>query len=218
MVQRMKKKWIYWHGLLWAACACIIWVMPVRAETQSDPRAREMFDKVFQLVFGPQGSSLTYKVDIIGIYQTEGDIVYKNKKMQYQEKRYASWNDGVTAYMVDKKKKTVNVYSAHDDKKDAYLSKFKYNVDDFIYTVRPIGDDYEISAKLTKANALGIKEVKGIVAKSNLHPKSLRIKVSFFWTVVDISNFKSGGINDKDFVFPEKQFQGYQFIDHRTKE
>lgn len=67
--------------------------------------AKELFDKVFTMVFGPEGSSLSYSVNIVGLYKTQGDVVYKDKKISYEEKRFAAWEDGKVAYMVDKEKK-----------------------------------------------------------------------------------------------------------------
>ena len=40
-------------------------------------QAREMFDKVYQKTFGPQGSKLSYSVNIIGLYKTSGTIWLK---------------------------------------------------------------------------------------------------------------------------------------------
>ena len=34
--------------------------------------AKELFDKVFNLVFGPEGSSLSYSVNIVGQGEEEG--------------------------------------------------------------------------------------------------------------------------------------------------
>ena len=59
--------------------------------------ATELFYKVYNLVFGPQGSALSYKVNIIGLYRTEGNIIYKGKKLHYSEARYMAWEDGITA-------------------------------------------------------------------------------------------------------------------------
>ena len=36
-------------------------------ETETQPDARELFDKVFNMVFGPEGSSFTYSVNIVGL-------------------------------------------------------------------------------------------------------------------------------------------------------
>ena len=108
----------------------------------------QLFNKVYDLVFGPQGSALSYKVNIIGLYKTEGTIVYKGKKVHYSEKRYSAWEDGVTAYMVDKKKQEVNIYRYDDDEKDKYLSKFKYDVNNFDFSYTAQGDYYLITAKV----------------------------------------------------------------------
>lgn len=186
--------------------------------TTNEQQARNIFNKTYQLVFGPQGSSLHYDVNIIGLYKTSGDICYKGKKMRYSEERYASWNDGVTAYMVDRKKKSVDIYKASSDKKDKYLSKFKYNLNDFEYSWIHSGANYMLSMRLKHAKFMGVREVKGLIDSKTFDPLSLRIKVAFFWTTVKISNFKSGEINDQIFVFPYNQFKGYKFTDHRNED
>ena len=185
------------------------------AQSKNAEEARRMFDKVFTSVFGPQGSHVKYSVNILGIYKTEGAIEYKGKKQRYQEARYASWNDGVTAYMVDKKKKTVNIYNANDDNKDKYLSKFKYDVNNYEFSYVTRGNTYEITAKIKESNLFGIREVMAVVNKQNLHPQSLNIKLAFFRTTVKITEFKSGNISDDIFVFPANKFKDYEYTDHR---
>lgn len=181
-------------------------------------QARNIFNRTYQMVFGAQGSTLHYDVNIIGIYRTAGDIVYKGKKMRYSEERYASWNDGVTAYMVDRKKKKVEIYRADSDKKDKYLSKFKYNLNDFEYSWLPEKGDFRITMKLKNAKYFGIREVEGLIDGKTYYPISLRIKVAFFWTTVKISRFRSGNIGDQNFVFPHEQFKGYEMLDKRSEE
>jgi hypothetical protein len=187
------------------------------ASATSDPKARELFNKVYNMVFGPQGSALSYKVNIIGIYKTEGNIVYKGKKLHYAEARYMAWEDGITAYMVDKKKKLVNIYRFDDDNKDKYLSKFKYDVKNFDYSYEDDGDYYLITAKVKNAGFFGIKSVTARVYKTNLYPVSLTIKLSFFRTTVQVFDFRSGKIADSNFVFPKEKFKGYEFVDHRNE-
>ena len=75
-------------------------------EKSTSLQARQVFDEVYQKVFGPQGAALSYKVDIVGIYKTEGRIWYKGKKSRYQSSNSKSWNDGVTAYLVTDKKRS----------------------------------------------------------------------------------------------------------------
>lgn len=179
--------------------------------------ATELFNKVYNLVFGPQGSALSYKVNIIGLYRTEGNIVYKGKKLHYSEARYMAWEDGITAYMVDKKKQQVNIYRFDDDNKDKYLSKFKYDVKNFDYSYVTEGDFYLVTAKVKNPSLFGIRSVTARVRKDNLYPVSLTIKLALLHTTVQISNFRSGKIADSNFVFPKDKFQGYEFIDHRNE-
>jgi hypothetical protein len=198
----------------------VFFISSMNAETPNSNNAKEarnIFNRTYQLVFGPQGSMLHYDVNIIGIYKTAGDVYYKGKKMRYNEERYASWNDGVTAYMVDKKKKEVGIYQAESESKDKYLAKFKFNLNDFEYSWSPSKEGYLLSMKLKNAKLMGIREVKGLIDSKTFYPLSLRIKVAFFWTTVKISHFKSGQISDQLFVFPSSQFRGYQFLDKRNE-
>lgn len=181
----------------------------------NEKEARELFNKIYDLVFGEQGSSLSYSVNIIGLYKTSGTIMYKGNKVHYKESRYSAWEDGITAYMVDAKKKTVDIYDHNDDKKDEYLSKFKYDVNNFIFNYKTEGNHYIITAKIKDSSFFGIREVKAKIIKSNLHPVSMTIKLAIFSTTVKISNFKSGNIDDSNFTFPKKDFTKYKFTDHR---
>ncbi len=186
-----------------------------KTDAQNAREAKALFDKVYNLVFGPAGSSLQYDVNIIGIYKTQGSIIYKGEKIQYQEKRYCAWEDGTTAYMVDKQKKLVKVYRFEDDEKDEYLSKFKYDINNFAFSYRVVGDNYEITAKVRGAKFFGIKSVTALVNHKTLHPVSLKIKLNIFSTTVKISNFKAGGISDSAFKFPSSRFAGYKYEEHR---
>ncbi|MBO4665091.1 MAG: hypothetical protein J5663_11875 [Bacteroidaceae bacterium] len=197
--------------------ALLIGIGNAAAKSNNSEEARRMFDKIYLMVFGEQGSHVKYSVNILGLYKTEGAIEYKGKKQRYQEARYASWNDGVTAYMVDKKKQTVGIFDADDDNKDKYLSKFKYDVNDYIFSYVTKGNTYEITAELKHSSFFGIKEVVAVVDKHTLHPQSLNIKLAWFRTTVKITEFSSGNISDDIFIFPRKKFSEYEFVDHRKK-
>lgn len=194
-------------------------MLPVHcmAEEKQDAQteAQELFDKVYNMVFGPQGSSLSYSVNIIGLYKTQGDVVYKNKKIFYEEKRFCAWEDGKVAYMVDKKEKKVDVHDFDDEKKDKFLAMFKYDLNNFTYSYKDKGEYYELTAKVRKAKFFGIRSVTALVHKNNLHPVSLTIKLAFLSTTVQISNFHSGDIDDKVFNFPKSRFADYKFVEHR---
>lgn len=196
----------------------LLLVLPLSAKTEVTSKdAEAMFHKIYDMVFGDEGSSLSYAVNIIGLYKTEGDIIYKAGKVQYMESRYAAWEDGKTAYMVDKKKKTVGIYRADDDKKDEYLAKFKYDVNNFDFSYTTEGDYYNVCAKVRDGKYFGIREVTAKVKRKNLYPVSLTIKLAFIRTTVKISNFKPGNIDDSVFQFPRKQYADYKYTDHRKE-
>ena len=180
--------------------------------------ARKTFDKVYNMVFGPQGSTLRYDVNIIGLYKTHGTIWYKGKKQRFSDERVNTWNDGTTAYMVFRKKKTVEIHEANSDKKDKYSGKFKFSLDDFDYSMKKEGADLLFILKQHKKAKGTIREVRALVDAKTLTPKFVKLKVALFWAKIKISNFKSGGISDDMFVFPAKNYkEGYKWIDKRNE-
>ncbi len=185
------------------------------AKAQNAQRARAIFDEAYDKVFGEQGSSLTYNVNIIGLYKTAGNIVFKGKKSHFTDSKVDSYNDGVTAYMCYRKKKVVEIHNANSDKKDKHSGKFKFELSDFDYSMESEDGLTMIKLKQRKSAKGTIKEVKAYLNPNTLDPVKLRIKVAFFWTTVKISNFKSGGISDAVFKFPREKYRDYEFEDKR---
>ncbi len=181
----------------------------------NEQQARQIFDKAYNQVFGPQGATLHYDVDIIGIYKTHGTIWYKGKKQRFSDERVDTWNDGVTAFMAYRKRRVVEVHDAMSDKKDKYSGKFKFSLDDFSYRVEKHGNNLLLTLKQKKGAKGTIKEVKATVTQGTYHPISLKIKVAFIWAKIKISNFKSGGIDDNMFIFPREKYKGWEFDDKR---
>ncbi len=184
-------------------------------ETANERQARRIFNQAYQQVFGDQGASLHYDVNIIGVYKTKGDITFKGKKQKFVDERVNTWNDGVTAYMAFRKKKEVHIHAANSDKKDKYSGKFKFELDDFDYNISEDDGLFLLTLKQKKHAKGTIKIVKAWVTKKGYEPVRLRIKVAFIWTTVKVSNFRSGGITDDVFVFPRNQYKDWQFIDKR---
>lgn len=185
-------------------------------ETPNAKQARRIMDTAYERVFGQQGSSLHYKVNIIGIYKTEGNIWFKGKKQHFSDERVDTWNDGVIAYMAYRKRKTVEIHHANSDKKDKYSGRFKFSLDDFNYSVAAEENGLMLTLKQKKKAKGTIKEVKALVERGTYAPIRLRIKVAFFWTTVDITDFHSGNISDELFVFPKERFAtGWKFVDKR---
>ena len=186
-------------------------------QTANEKQARRIFNQAYNQVFGEQGATLHYDVNIIGIYKTSGTIWYKGKKQKFVDERVNTWNDGQTAYMAFRKKKEVHIHHANSDKKDKYSGKFKFNLDDFDYSIAEDDGLFLITLKQKKKAKGTIKVVKAWVTKKGYEPVRLRIKVSIIWTTVTISDFKAGGIDDDIFVFPRNQYKDWKFIDKRNE-
>ena len=175
-----------------------------------------MFLDTYHRAFSEEGATMHYKVNIASLYKTEGTVWYKGKKSRFASKNSLGWNDGVTAYYTKEKKKTVEVYKASSKKKSKYEDKFKFEPDNYDYSIANVDDGYLITIK-AKKGVDGVKEARILLDKRTRAPKSLKIKVAFFWATIHISNFQAGNLDDSLFVFPKAKFTGYKFIDRRDE-
>lgn len=184
-------------------------------ETPNSRQARRIFNSAYQQVFGEQGATLHYDVNITGIYKTNGSIWYKGKKSKFEDEKMNSWNDGITVYTVKKKKKKeVEIHSAKNNKSDKYSSKFKFEPENFDYSIAEQAEGLMLTLKAKKGKK-GIKEVHALVKRKTYEPISVRIKIAFVWTTIRISNFRSGDITDEMLRFPKEKYKDYEFVDKR---
>ena len=197
---------------LWAALA----LNGQEHETPNAKQARRMFNESYQMIFGSQGSQLHYKVNIIGIYKTEGTIWTKGKKSKFVDEKYIAWNDDVTYYRLERKKNRVTIYDAHSDERDKYATKFKFVPDNYTYSIKDADEGYYITLK-AKKGVKGIKEARCLLDKRTRYPISIRVKVGIFRTTIKISGVKIGGISDELFQFPQEQSKHCEFVDKREK-
>ena len=196
--------------MLWAALT----VQAAPKDTPNARQARRLFNETYQMVFGPQGSQLHYSVNIIGIYKTEGTIWTKQKKSKFVDEKYIAWNDDVTYYRLERKKQTVTIYDAHSDERDKYATKFKFDPENYTYSIKDSDKGYYITLK-AKKGVKGIKEARCLLDKRTHYPINVRIKLGIFHTTIHISNFRTGGISDDLFRFPAEQYSNCKFIDKR---
>jgi hypothetical protein len=189
--------------------------LSIQAEESANERqAKRIFNQAYQQVFGEQGATLRYDVNITGIYKTWGTIWYKGKKSKFVDAKMNSWNDGTTVYTIKKKKNEVEIHDAKNNKSDKYSSKFKFVPENFTYSIANHEEGLMITLK-AKKGAKGIKEIHALVKKQTYEPIRVRVKISIIWTTIKISNFKSGGITDEMLRFPKEQYRDYKFVDKR---
>ena len=184
-------------------------------ETPNERQAKRIFNQAYQQVFGEQGATLRYDMNITGIYKTWGTIRYKGKKSRFVDAKMNSWNDGTTVYTIKKKKKEVEIHDAKNNKSDKYSSKFKFVPENFDYSIANHEEGLMLTLKAKKGVKGGIREVHALVKRQSYEPIRVRIKISIIWTTIKISNFKSGGITDEMLRFPAEQYKDYKFVDKR---
>ena len=207
------------NGIIIAVLSLISVLVSVQAqqtqESANERQARRIFNQAYQQVFGEQGATLRYDVNITGIYKTWGNIWYKGKKSKFVDAKMNSWNDGTTVYTIKRKKKEVEIHDAKNNKSDKYSSKFKFVPDNFNYSIANHEEGFMITLKAKKGVKGGIREIQALVKRQTYEPIRVRIKISIIWTTIKISNFKSGGITDEMLRFPKEQYKDYKFVDKR---
>lgn len=208
----MKRYLILLLLFLSAACA-----LPTEAATPKSnaEQARILFNKVYNKVFGQQGCTLSYSINIIGLYKTAGTVTMRGKrKMHYTEKRYHGWMDGKTLYRADTKKHVVDIFDPDKQDKDNMVSQYTYDLAKFKYSWESSDEGIVINIDAPKGSK-GISHAKAVLDRHTLNPIAVKVKVAFFWTTVKITGFRTGHVNDALFVFPRNQFKSYKFVDHR---
>jgi hypothetical protein len=199
-------------ALLWGSLS----LQAEEKETPNAQQARRMFMESYRMIYGDKGSQLTYNVNIIGIYKTQGTIWTKGKKSKFIDEKYIAWNDDVTYYRLEQKKNKIVVYDAHSEERDKYATKFKFSPDNYTYSIKDSQEGYYITLK-AKKGVKGIKEARCLLDKKMRYPISVRIKMGIFHTTIKISNVKVGGISDDLFRFPRDKYPAskYEYIDNR---
>ena len=203
-------------GLLFVALLAVAGVYGQEKTTPNAQQARRMFMEIYNRLYGNEGGSLHYKVNIIGIYKTEGTIWMKGKKSKFIDERYIAWNDDVTYYRLERKNSTVTIYDAHSDERDKYATKFKFVPDNYTYSIKDDAKGYYITLK-AKSGVKGIKEARVLLNKKTHYPENIRIKLGIFHTTIKIRDFKLGGISDDLFHFPREKYKSCEYIDNRKR-
>lgn len=203
---------------LWLVVALFAFGMNAEGQqqTESQRQAKRIFDKVYGEIFHGTGVSLSYSVNIIGIYKTAGTIWYKGEKSKFVEKKSTVWCDGKTYVRAFHSKQRVEIYDADSPDRDMYSTKFTFDPKNYDYDMETVGSHYVLSVD-AKPGVDGIKHAKAILDKKTLVPKTLKIKLLWFWTNVTITNYKKGKINDDLFVFPRNKYKEWTIVDKREK-
>ena len=201
--------------MCWALCL-LTGLSAFGQRTFTAEEARQLFEEKYQMVFGDEGCTLHYAVNIIGLYKTEGTIWFKQDKSKFVDDKYTAWNDGITYTRVERSKRKVDVFSINDESRDRYASKFSFELDNYNYSAVEGNDLYVISLK-AKKGVKGIKEAKCYINKGTGYPESLRVKLFIITATVKITNFQYGNLPDDTFVFPEQLYADYTFVHHRKE-
>ncbi len=182
-------------------------------DTPNSRQARRVFNQAYNQVFGSDGATLHYDVNIIGIYKTNGTIWIKEKKSKFEDAKMKSWNDGTTVYTVKRKKREVEIYSAANNKQDKHSRKFKFDPENFDYSIAEDPQGLKLTLK-AKKGVKGIKEAHVVLTRKTYYPISVRIKIAFIWTTIKISDFQLG-VTDEVLLFPKEKYKDYKFVDKR---
>ena len=184
-------------------------------ESPNAKQARRVFQRAYDMIYGPEGASFDYKISILKIYSSEGSGWYKGNKSKSTTLKSIIWDNGDIKYILKKGKGIVEIHDPKVNKKDKLLQKFKFNRDDFNYSIKKKDDDLIISLD-AKPDAKGSMSHIQVYLEPKTHrPKRLRIKVTFFWANIYFTDFKAGGISDDLFVFPREKYPDYPIIDER---
>lgn len=184
-------------------------------ESPNARQARRVFQKAYDMIYGPEGASFDYKISILKIYSSEGSGWYKGNKSKSTTLKSIIWDNGDIKYILKKGKGIVEIHDPKVNKKDKLLQKFKFDPDDFNYHIAAQDDGLLVTLKAKPGVKGSMKHIEALLEKGSFKPKKLSIKVAFFWAHIYFSNFQAGGIDDSLFIFPREKYKDYKFVDER---
>ena len=188
------------------------------ALTPNEKQARAIFDKAFDKLFGPDGCSLDYNLNVIGLFKNKGSIWKKGMKIKYMDDKREGWMNNQTVYLVDKKNKEVDIYSSTPPKNQKKSHEFAFNQNDYKYSIsNHSATEYALNLSLKKGVDGTIKRIKAIVNKRTFTPSTVKVKVSFVWATLNISNYRQGIADENIFIYPAQKYSGYKITDHRNE-
>lgn len=188
------------------------------ALTPNEKQARAIFDKAFDKLFGPDGCSLDYNLNVIGLFKNKGSIWKKGMKIKYMDDKREGWMNNQTVYLVDKKNKEVDIYSSTPPKNQKNSHEFAFNQNDYKYSIsNHSATEYALNLSLKKGADGTIKRIKAIVNKRTFTPSTVKVKVSFVWATLNISNYRQGIADENIFIYPAQKYSGYKITDHRNE-
>lgn len=187
-----------------------------QAETPNEKQARRIFLKAYDLVFGSKGCSLNYNAHLSFFFKSKGRAWLQKTKYAYDDKKTCGWCADRNFYYVDRRKKEVQILNGHSETNGSVMDKFKFNANNYTYHIKDTKEGLLITVK-AKPHTSGVKTAKVLLDRHTYYPKRLSVRIAIMWAKLDITNFKSGGVSNSDFVFPRAKFKGYKFVDKRKK-
>ena len=184
-------------------------------ETPNARQARRVFDDAYEMIYGAEGASFHYRISILKIYSSEGSGWYKGNKSKSTTRKSIIWDNGDIKYILRKGKGIVEIHDPKVNKKDKLLQKFKFNRDDFTYSIAKEKGDMVVTLRAKPGANTNMSHIEAYLEPVTHKPRRLRIKVAFFWANIYFSDFKAGGIDDKLFIFPKNEYPDYKIVDER---
>ena len=78
----------------------------------------------------------------------------------------------------------VEIHTAKNNKSDKYSQKFKFEPDNYTYSVALAEGGLMVTLKLIKGKK-GMKEIHALLERNTYSPISVKIKIAFIWTTID---------------------------------
>ena len=191
-------------------------ILPTSAQdTPNSRQAKRVFNTAWNHIFGPDGVTFHYKIDILHLYKEEGTSWNKGDMARSEYKGSKMWNDGTVKHIVREKKGYVEIHDPKVNKADEKLQMFKFEPDSYNYSIAKEGDDLLVTLVAKPKTNVKMKKIQALLTQGNYYPKRLRIKVSIFWATITFSNFQAGDIDDAVFVYPKEKYKDYKVVDLR---
>jgi hypothetical protein len=184
-------------------------------DTPNARQARRVFTTAWNHIYGPEGVTFSYKINILGLYKEEGTSWNKDGKSRSEHKNTIVIDNGTLKHIVRPNKKIIELHDPKVNKADEKLQMFKFDPDSYYYSIAKDPEGLLVTLEAKPEANVKMKKVIALLTPGTYYPKRLRIKVSIFWANITFTNFQTGNIDDDFFAFHKEKYKDYKVVDLR---
>lgn len=187
-------------------------------DSKSQDEVTEVLKHVMYNFQNPNGFSMNYSFNMMGKVMN-GEVAMKRDKMYGSHQYGKMWSNGTKAWVYDSTQNTIQEVTVTKDSLQGTNQAFQFVkmltsiTSDSKCSVKEKDGKYVLTVKPGKSSPYKMmKKATFIVDKDTYYPEEIKLKILIVSVKCAITNFKTGGLSDKVFMFNKKDYPTAKLI------